>query len=313
MTTRRVMVTLPLLGSRRIWNEGSGDTTYTWVVAAAPYCHPSLPSRYARYRLPRRFRWVLGHPDKILRPNRSAGIYINLFLLSIYTLTRRREAPGNRVLIAASCVMAIVGTTQVGVNIAETVALARFVQQIVHVQVLNPPKSMTTVMVVESGLLSINKYFYTAFQLYRCFVIWGFQKKILVLPALLMLSTFGQALRKSCGDYIGGNTQNSVCTNCICPGAASVGRILWIRRAALHVGLDSSVRSQYNKAIGIILESGALYCIATIFLAIAVVFQDDIYHIGISVSQEMLNNAGNGPPGASLLKPTVTRFDSHAV
>jgi hypothetical protein len=88
----------------------------------------------------------------------GAGIYINLFLLSIYTLTRRRETPGNRVLIAASCVMAIVGTTQIGVNIAETVAFARFVQQIVHVQVLNPPKSMTTVMVVESGLLAINKY-----------------------------------------------------------------------------------------------------------------------------------------------------------
>jgi hypothetical protein len=36
------------------------------------------------------------------------------------------------------------------------------------------------------------------------------------------------------------------------------------------------------------LESGAIYCIGTIFLAIAVVFQGDIYHIGISVSQEML-------------------------
>ncbi|KAJ7823821.1 hypothetical protein B0H14DRAFT_2825785 [Mycena olivaceomarginata] len=219
----------------------------------------------------------------------GAGVYINLFLLSIYTLTRRRETPGNRVLIAASCI---------GVNIAETVAFARFVQQIVHVQVLNPPKSMTTVMVVESGLLAINKY-----------VIAG------------MLSTVTLRTAYALTAYVLGAATNIVLSS------LTVGRILWIRRAASHVGLDSSVRSQYNRAIGIILESGAIYCIGTIFLAIAVVFQGDIYHIGISVSQEMLNiiptftlvyvglqnNAGNGPPGASLLKPNVTRFDSHAV
>jgi hypothetical protein len=36
-----------------------------------------------------------------------------------------------------------------------------------------------------------------------------------------------------------------------CLKSRSAGRILWIRRAASHVGLDCTLRSRYNTAIGV--------------------------------------------------------------
>jgi len=77
--------------------------------------------------------------------------------LSIYTLARRREIPAMRFLMAASCVMAAVGTTQMAVTFAETVVTARFVQQLVHAQVLNRPHFVKTLGTVQNVLVAINK------------------------------------------------------------------------------------------------------------------------------------------------------------
>ncbi|KAJ7661988.1 hypothetical protein DFH06DRAFT_1325312 [Mycena polygramma] len=46
------------------------------------------------------------------------------------------------------------------------------------------------------------------------------------------------------------------------------GRIWWIRREALNVGADDTIRSRYSSVIAMIVESGALYCATTILLAI---------------------------------------------
>jgi hypothetical protein len=54
--------------------------------------------------------------------------------------------------------MAVVATTQMAVNIAGTVITARFVQQLVHVKVLNRPQSVRTLEIVENVLLAINKW-----------------------------------------------------------------------------------------------------------------------------------------------------------
>jgi hypothetical protein len=56
--------------------------------------------------------------------------------------------------------MAALGTTQMAVNIAETAVVARFVQQIVHAQVLNEHESLSSLAVLETiggVLFSINK------------------------------------------------------------------------------------------------------------------------------------------------------------
>ncbi|KAJ7908744.1 hypothetical protein B0H13DRAFT_2331119 [Mycena leptocephala] len=63
------------------------------------------------------------------------GIYVIFFLLSIYALSPRRKTPGIKFLIAARCVMGVLGTTQMAATIAVTLVDARFVQQIVYRQV----------------------------------------------------------------------------------------------------------------------------------------------------------------------------------
>ncbi|KAJ6478285.1 hypothetical protein C8R45DRAFT_1006953 [Mycena sanguinolenta] len=219
------------------------------------------------------------------------GIYVNLFLLSIYTLSRRRRTPGINFLIAASCVMAVVATTQMAVNIAGTVITAHFVQQLVHVKVLNRPQSVRTLETVENVLLAINNVVTDLFFMYRCYVIWGCQRKVLIPPTLLMLATLLASILASRTTSIT-NAQIPFClaaaTNLVLT-ALTAGRILWILRQSSHVGRDNTYRRRYNRAIGIILESGAIYCIAALFLLIAA-SQDnmDIFTVGFAVEQQLL-------------------------
>ncbi|KAJ7913175.1 hypothetical protein B0H13DRAFT_1874124 [Mycena leptocephala] len=116
---------------------------------------------------------------------RIIGIYISLFLLTIHLLFRRRKSFGMKFLIVASCIMAVLGTAQMAITIAQTVIAAHFVQQAVHSQVLNEHESvqLSSVRDHREGHC-VHKH------CYRCYVIRGFWKKIVIVPALLMLSTF---------------------------------------------------------------------------------------------------------------------------
>ncbi|KAJ7895058.1 hypothetical protein B0H13DRAFT_1885676 [Mycena leptocephala] len=119
------------------------------------------------------------------------GIYISLFLLTIHLLFRRRKSPGIKLLIVMSCIMAVLGTTQMAVTIAQTAVVARFVQQIVHSQVLNEHETRSNYSVLEIiRVLIFGMNYPTTSLLYRCYVIWGFRWKVVIVPALLMLSTF---------------------------------------------------------------------------------------------------------------------------
>jgi hypothetical protein len=88
-----------------------------------------------------------------------------------------------------------------------------------------------------------------------------------------------------------------------CWKARPAGRILWIRHAASHVGLDRTLRSRYNTAIGIMydfyivvstsdmitrLESGAIYCIGAIFMATVMLYDPEIFNIGLSIGKQLV-------------------------
>jgi hypothetical protein len=68
--------------------------------------------------------------------NCLAGIYVNLFLLSLYTLSHRKTA-GTKRLIAASWLMAIIGSTQMALDVAATAEAARLHQEVVDTQISN--------------------------------------------------------------------------------------------------------------------------------------------------------------------------------
>lgn len=83
--------------------------------------------------------------------------------------------------------------------------------------------------------------------------------------------------------------------------SSPAGRILWIRREASYVDLDSTFRGRYNRAIGIMyglrlvkenalvlilfyrLESGAVYFIAAISMVVFVSLNDKIFSVGFGI------------------------------
>ncbi|KAJ6569187.1 hypothetical protein B0H19DRAFT_1256847 [Mycena capillaripes] len=226
------------------------------------------------------------------------GIYVNLFLLSIYTLARRREIPAIRLLMAASCVMAVVGTAEMAVTFARTVVTVRFVQQLVHAQVLNRPYFVDTLLMVENVLLAINNFVTDSFFMYRCYVIWGRKRKILIPPALLILANLVVGILGSPTSSLGNGIPSfrriagglSAAVNLVLT-ALTAGRIMWMRRKSSHVGLDNASYSRYTRAIGLILESGAIYCVVLIFLSITASLNDDgeIFDIGFAIARQVLN------------------------
>ncbi|KAF7358557.1 hypothetical protein MVEN_00907200 [Mycena venus] len=197
--------------------------------------------------------------------------------------------------------MAIVGSTQMAIDLALTVETARLHQEIVHTQVSNEhglrmqplwPTLLRGLDMAQNFMFLMNNFITDLFFLYRCYVIWGFSKKPIILPVLLMSSTLVMGIlwcapRTSVRDlrvpYILGAATNLVLT------ALTAGRILWIRREASHVTLDNTFRSRYNRAIGIILESGAIYCLSIIFVVIGASLNDEIFVIGFGTGQQLIN------------------------
>ncbi|KAJ6535139.1 hypothetical protein B0H19DRAFT_1271785 [Mycena capillaripes] len=213
------------------------------------------------------------------------GIYICLFMLAIYTLSRRK-IPGGKLLIGFSCVMAVLGTIQTAANLAITTIDARVIGQILRDPSLNGHISLSTLTVLGTVLSvtsTINNAITDSLFLYRCYVIWGFQRKILILPILLMLSTSVVAVVR--------NAQYDEKLDRILDIKIQqvAGRILWIRRAARHVGLDNTFRKRYNTAIAMVIESGAIYTFSVIFLAITADLSLEIFTIGSAVAPQLLN------------------------
>ncbi|KAJ7893451.1 hypothetical protein B0H14DRAFT_2684994 [Mycena olivaceomarginata] len=220
------------------------------------------------------------------------GIYVILFLLSLYTLSRRKTA-GTKLLIGASCLMAIVGSTQMAIDAALTAKAARLHQEIVYTQVSNEHGSrllplwgtlLPELDMAQNVTFLINNFITDSFFLYRCYP--------LILPVLLMLSTLVMGIlwcapRTGVQDlrvpYILGVATNLVLT------ASTAGRILWILRDASHVTLGDTFRSRYNTAIEVILESGAIYCLAAIFVVIGYSLNPEIFHIAFGIVQQLLN------------------------
>ncbi|KAJ7854771.1 hypothetical protein B0H13DRAFT_1903516 [Mycena leptocephala] len=146
--------------------------------------------------------------------------------------------------------MASLGTTQIAVTIALTVVEAHFVQQVVHSQVLNEHE------------LSNDSVLQTIWS-----VIFFINKKVVIVPALLMLSTFVMGI---VGATAFGGAVNDVTRQIIVSLATATNLVLTALTGKL--------------------ESGAIYCITAIFLVITVSLYDpEIYNTGIGVAQQLIN------------------------
>ncbi|KAJ7016865.1 hypothetical protein C8F04DRAFT_1158980 [Mycena alexandri] len=205
------------------------------------------------------------------------GIYIVLFILAIYTLARRKSA-GKKLLLGYTWTMAFFGTVQLVFCLIQVMIGARFVEVLLKQDVTRNSPSQPELTKLAPLSRSLNTARQMVFAgnnlvtdtllLYRCFVIWNSDWRPVVLPGVLMACTFALG----CASALIGPVPSFVpyvvaaFTNFIVVGLIA-GRIWWIRRDTRVVG-GNGLRKRYNTAIEMILESGVLYLVVAVLLAI---------------------------------------------
>ncbi|KAJ7744103.1 hypothetical protein B0H16DRAFT_994150 [Mycena metata] len=206
------------------------------------------------------------------------AIYLNFFVLGIWVLGRRKVAK-REVLLVQMWVLTAFGTTQVVLCLVETATLLRIVEESVEqgssLNVLKLGSSSERLQTAQHFTFAVNTLAAHCLFVYRCYVVWGSQWKVAILPSLLAVGSFvsicaipaprlgtspPQAIQRV--PYIVAAATNLILV------ALTAGRIWWIRSDAVYVCADSTVVNQYNTAIAMILESGVLHGIIATLLAI---------------------------------------------
>ncbi|KAJ7712148.1 hypothetical protein B0H16DRAFT_1900256 [Mycena metata] len=209
------------------------------------------------------------------------GIYLVLFILAIYTLAHRITA-GKKLLLGYIWAMAVFGTAQLVLSLVEPWIAARFVEVLVKQDVTGDftsqpelvklallSRSLTT---AQGIIFAGNNLVMDSLLLYRCFAIWGSDWRLVVFPGILMACTFvigcvaifgpsGPTATLFHLPYVFAALTNLVLVVLI------GSRIWWIRQDARVVAGDG-LRKRYDTVIVMVLESGAVYCVVSVLLAI---------------------------------------------
>ncbi|KAJ7167957.1 hypothetical protein C8R46DRAFT_1270602 [Mycena filopes] len=146
-------------------------------------------------------------------------------------------------------------------------------EQLYWALVLTQDLVLVTNTVITDGLL-----------VYRCYLVLGRPSKIYIIaPMLVMCGTLATGYVTSYDqDYSRGPAHIdprivftlNLLTNFVLM-TLTAGRIWWVTRKQREVlGHDLESTSQYNAAIAIILESGAIYCCGLIFQVVSLSIQD---------------------------------------
>ncbi|KAJ7108238.1 hypothetical protein C8R44DRAFT_885002 [Mycena epipterygia] len=193
-----------------------------------------------------------------------------LVLLAIATdVLYHRTTAGRRSLAAATCLMAILATLQLGIRI--------------RADILRAPNPYGTLFTVEDFLLVTNNAVTDSLFVYRCFMIWGKNGHVMIIPVLMLSTTTVLGYLCAYGDdhsgsnsYINSRTAflMSVLTNVVLM-FLTASRIWWIRRDARVLG-QSVFAHQYSTVITMILESGMIYCVTVAAYLISVSFPGSI-------------------------------------
>ncbi|KAF8147252.1 hypothetical protein K438DRAFT_1867961 [Mycena galopus ATCC 62051] len=211
------------------------------------------------------------------------GILLALLFNTTYLL--HTWIPARRVwLVAATCAMGLFAALHLALQILFTV----FAWRCFYLGIEGDAARALSVLsrgaiadMVDDYLLVANNIVTDGLFIHRCYVIWGRNIKVVIVPTLALVAT---TVIGSPGAHQG-DAEDSldrldyrlafgmiVLTN-VTLMALTTGRIWWIRREVRTV-LGPSVTRTYDTVITIILESGAIYCISIILYLIATVRLD---------------------------------------
>ncbi|KAJ7841602.1 hypothetical protein B0H14DRAFT_2782557 [Mycena olivaceomarginata] len=211
------------------------------------------------------------------------SLYVVLFLFSIRTLHRRipdGKFTGVKLLLGIAWIMFFLATIGTIITIYTTGISMRMVYLLVQGYTDTPARLLRfyhSLALGQDVILAVNNLVTDLLFLYRCHMIWGSQRKILVLPAIMIIAT-------GVVGCISGLTYNGLIKLNIhidprvpfsMGGATNIllmcltaGRI-WYIRWEVQTLTGPSLWTQFDTAVAIILESGILYCICVIIYVIS--------------------------------------------
>ncbi|KAF7369473.1 hypothetical protein MVEN_00277000 [Mycena venus] len=208
-----------------------------------------------------------------------SALYVVLFLFSIHTLQRR--IPGGKFLLGTAWIMFVLASAGIIIVISTTAMSMRMVYLLVQGYTDRPARLLRLYHSLALGqdiVLAVNNLVTDLLFLYRCYVIWGSRRRVLVVPAAMILATvvvgcisgltyygivkWGFTIDTRVPFIMGGAT--NILLMCL-----TAGRIWYLRRE-IRALTGQSLRKRYDTAVAIVLESGILYCVCVIIYVIAI-------------------------------------------
>ncbi|KAJ7643921.1 hypothetical protein FB45DRAFT_896440 [Roridomyces roridus] len=199
------------------------------------------------------------------------AVYDVLVVLALY-FVRRRDPAGKRILICAIIVMFIFALVEMALQIVTVAYAMQALYSAVHSQyegALDTLKTMSNILgFVEEFLLIMNNAIADAFFMYRCYVVWGYNRKVVVLPAVISVITIGVGYATLVRDHFsppqyfidtrivfGLVMFNNLFLTCLTAGP------IWRSRRNLQVVGQTKFIYRYNIAMAMLLESATIYFI----------------------------------------------------
>ncbi|KAJ7451578.1 hypothetical protein FB451DRAFT_1283649 [Mycena latifolia] len=219
---------------------------------------------------------------------------ITLFLGRIYSqlavvafrLFSRRSTEGRAIFMSAIVVMLFLALTEIIIQLvltslalqslysavqdaAETIAFSKH-QTFFH-------RLFDRIGFAQDVILVTNNAIADGLFIYRCYVVWGCNKRVISLPVLLLLITTVLGYISVYRNDISNPRSHimdtrvgfafAIMTNLTLTGLTA-GRIWWAKRQLAVVGRSKNSQ-RYTTAIAVLLESGAAYCLTLILVILA--------------------------------------------
>ncbi|KAJ7226417.1 hypothetical protein C8J57DRAFT_1585728 [Mycena rebaudengoi] len=253
---------------------------------------------------------------------RTYGIYAEFLLYGILLvllciaghLLYHWTGAGRKSLALATFAMAILATLQIIIHVYVAVLDFQILRLVIEGAVwpapsaLGPTNLYDRLYLAKDLLLVTNNIVTDGLFIYRCFIVWGRNIRVVVLPMLMLFATTVLGYWVAISPYQLDSRVPiaiTILTNMVLMGLTA-GRIWWIRRDA-RIILESVHVHRYNTAIAIMyvhhshvlnkaynlssLESGAIYCLSIFLYVIAISLLSNTSPVipifGVAVTQIM--------------------------
>jgi len=184
------------------------------------------------------------------------GIYLVLFCICMYILLHRPSSQGNTVLLVTAIALFTFSTI-----------LIVLILVLVTAEIENRAQS-DSIQYAAYIIYAINNSIADGLLIYRCYVVWNQNWRVIVLPVMLLIAS------TACGldVFLDATPQFAVilATNFLATGLTA-GRIWWISHHS-RAYLEAAAQRRYTYAIALIVESGMLYSATILAFLIVISF-----------------------------------------